>query len=147
MVNLLRTIRLVQSICKCKFPSVEKPLRREDLPPPKISPSKRAFEKYRPRGLFSEFYGIGWHIRQHSTDVLADISTEICQLTYQPIYQSMHWLIYRLICRPIYGLRGAQITQDPKREGYTQSNVRTITNKRYHRKVLLISYHLSDQNI
>ncbi|CAH3181964.1 unnamed protein product, partial [Porites evermanni] len=24
--------------------------------PPKISPSKRAFEKYKPRGLFSEFY-------------------------------------------------------------------------------------------
>ena len=23
-----------------------------------ISPSKRAFEKYKPRGLFSEFYGI-----------------------------------------------------------------------------------------
>ena len=23
--------------------------------PPKISPSKRAFEKYKPRGLFSEF--------------------------------------------------------------------------------------------
>ena len=27
-------------------------------PPPKISPSKRVFEKYKPRGLFSEFYGI-----------------------------------------------------------------------------------------
>ena len=27
------------------------------LAPPKISPSKRAFEKYKPRGLFSEFYG------------------------------------------------------------------------------------------
>ena len=26
--------------------------------PPKISPSKRAFEEYKPRGLFSEFYGI-----------------------------------------------------------------------------------------
>ena len=26
--------------------------------PPKISLSKRAFEKYKPRGLFSEFYGI-----------------------------------------------------------------------------------------
>ena len=25
--------------------------------PPKISPSKTAFEKYKPRGLFSEFYG------------------------------------------------------------------------------------------
>ena len=25
--------------------------------PPKISPSKRAFEKYKPGGLFSEFYG------------------------------------------------------------------------------------------
>ena len=26
--------------------------------PPNISPSKRAFEKYKPRGLFSEFYGL-----------------------------------------------------------------------------------------
>ena len=25
---------------------------------PKVSSSKRAFEKYKPRGLFSEFYGI-----------------------------------------------------------------------------------------
>ena len=34
---------------------VDKPLRIQA--PPKISPSKRAFEKYKPRGLFSEFYG------------------------------------------------------------------------------------------
>ena len=27
-------------------------------PPSKISPPKRAFEKYKLRGLFSEFYGI-----------------------------------------------------------------------------------------
>ena len=27
------------------------------LAPPKISPSKRAFEKYKPQGLFSKFYG------------------------------------------------------------------------------------------
>ena len=26
--------------------------------PPNVSPSKRAFEKYKPRGLFSEFYGV-----------------------------------------------------------------------------------------
>ena len=26
--------------------------------PSPISPSKRAFEKYKPRGLYSEFYGI-----------------------------------------------------------------------------------------
>ena len=26
--------------------------------PPKISPSKKAFEKYKPQGLFSEFYSI-----------------------------------------------------------------------------------------
>ena len=26
--------------------------------PPNISPSKRTFEKYRPQGLFSEFYGM-----------------------------------------------------------------------------------------
>ena len=59
MVNLLQTIRLAQSILKRKFPSVDKPLRIQALP--KISPSKRAFEKYNPRGLFLEFYGItGW---------------------------------------------------------------------------------------
>ena len=39
-----------------KFPSIDKPL--QILAPPKISPSKRAFEKYKPQGLFSEFYGI-----------------------------------------------------------------------------------------
>ena len=38
-----------------QFPSVYKPLRIKA--PPKISPSKRAFEKYKPQGLFSEFYG------------------------------------------------------------------------------------------
>ena len=55
MVNLRPTIRLALSSLKRKFPSVDKPLRI--LAPPKISPSKRAFEKYKPRGLFSEFYG------------------------------------------------------------------------------------------
>ena len=41
---------------KRKFPSVDKPLQIHA--PPKISPSKRAFEKYKPRVLFSdsEFY-------------------------------------------------------------------------------------------
>ena len=53
MINLLSTIGLAQSILKRKFPSVDKA-----RAPPKISPSKRAFEKYKPRGLFSEFYGI-----------------------------------------------------------------------------------------
>ena len=48
-----------------KFPSVDKPLRIYISSPPKkkyikikISLSKRAFEKYKPQGLFSEFYGI-----------------------------------------------------------------------------------------
>ena len=48
--------KLAQSISKRKVPFVHKPLRIQA--PPKISPSKRAFEKYKPRGLFSEFYGI-----------------------------------------------------------------------------------------
>ena len=57
MVNLIPTIiRLAQLVFKRKFPSVDKPLRI--LAPPKISLSKRAFEKYKTRGLFSEFYGI-----------------------------------------------------------------------------------------
>ena len=55
MVNLRPTIRLALSSLKRKFPSVDKPLRI--LAPPKISPSKRAFEKCKPRGLFSGFYG------------------------------------------------------------------------------------------
>ena len=54
-INLRPTIRLAQSILS-KFPSVDKPLRIQARP--KISPSKRVFEKCKPRGLFSEFYGI-----------------------------------------------------------------------------------------
>ena len=50
-VNLLPTIRLAQSMMRRKFPSVDKP-------PTKINPWKRAFEKYKSLGLFSEFYGI-----------------------------------------------------------------------------------------
>ena len=45
---------LEQSILKCKFPSVDKPLRIKA--PPKISPSKRAFEKIYAQGLFSELF-------------------------------------------------------------------------------------------
>ena len=56
MVDLFPAIRLAQSILKRKFPSVDKPLRIKA--PPKISPSKRAFEKYKSRDLFLEFYGI-----------------------------------------------------------------------------------------
>ena len=37
------------------FPPIISP--SECKPLPKISPSKRSFEKYKPRGLFSEFYG------------------------------------------------------------------------------------------
>ena len=48
--------KLAQLILKRKSPSVHKPLQIEA--PPKISPSKRAFEKSKPRGLFSEFYGM-----------------------------------------------------------------------------------------
>ena len=38
-----------------QFPFVDKP--PLNITPPKISPSKRAFENYKPLGLFSEFYG------------------------------------------------------------------------------------------
>ena len=55
-VNLLPTVRLAQSIWKREFPSEDKPLRIQA--PPKISPLKRGFENCKPRGLFSEFYGI-----------------------------------------------------------------------------------------
>ena len=50
MVNFLPTVRLAQSISKHKFPCIDKPLQII------IRPSKRAFEKYKPQGLFSEFY-------------------------------------------------------------------------------------------
>ena len=53
-------MRLTQSILKRKFPSVDKPLRINA--PPKISPSKRASEKYKPWGLFSEFYGMFYQL-------------------------------------------------------------------------------------
>ena len=42
----------VQQSKNGKFPSQYK------LAQSYISPSKRAFEKYKPRGLFSEFYGM-----------------------------------------------------------------------------------------
>ena len=49
MCGASSTIRLAQSILRRKFPSVDKPLRISA--PPKISPSKTAFEKYNPRDL------------------------------------------------------------------------------------------------
>ena len=49
-------MRLTQSILKRKFPSVDKPLRIKAHPA--IRSSKRAFETFKPRGLFSEFYGM-----------------------------------------------------------------------------------------
>ena len=55
-VNFFPRTRLTQSILKRKFPSVHKPLRISA--PPKINPFKKGFEKYKPRGLFSEFNGI-----------------------------------------------------------------------------------------
>ena len=48
-------------VLKRKFAPVDKPLRT--LAPPKINPSKKAFEKYKPGGLFSEFYGIRFRLR------------------------------------------------------------------------------------
>ena len=45
--------KLAQSILKRKFPSVDKPLRIKA--PPKISHSKRAFEKYKPGAYFWNF--------------------------------------------------------------------------------------------
>ena len=53
-VNFLPRRGLGQSILKRKFPSLHKPR-------PNISPSKRAFEKHKSWGLFSEFYGIRPH--------------------------------------------------------------------------------------
>ena len=68
-VNFLPGIRLAQSILKQKFPSIHKPLRIQA--PPKTSPSKRAFEKYKLRGLFSEFYGI-WTVPNADFRLTAD---------------------------------------------------------------------------
>ena len=64
MVNVRPTIRLAQSILKHKFPS--------NISPSEYKPLKRAFnEKYKPRSLFSEFYGIL-------------IKLELEKMTYQP---------------------------------------------------------------
>ena len=41
--------KLAQTILKHKFPSVHKPLQ--------YKPHEIGFEKYKPHGLFSEFYG------------------------------------------------------------------------------------------
>ena len=61
-------MRLSQSVSKCKFPSVDKSLRIKV--PLKISPSKRALEKYKPWGLFSEFYG-NWNRKSVSKQAIA----------------------------------------------------------------------------
>ena len=61
-------MRLTQSVLKRQFPSVDKSLRIKV--PPKISPSKRAFEKYKPWGLFSEFYG-NWNRKSASKQAMA----------------------------------------------------------------------------
>ena len=75
MVNLLLPIRLAQSILKRKFRSADRPLRIEA--PPKISPAKRAFEKYKSRGLFSEFYGsLFGQNYEHSKYSLANVVLE-----------------------------------------------------------------------
>ena len=54
------------SILKRKLPSIDKPLRIQA--PPKVSHSKRAFEKYKPRGLFSDFYGRLEKLGKEETD-------------------------------------------------------------------------------
>ena len=91
MVNFLPTIRLTQSILKRKF--VDKPL-------------KRAFEKYKPRGLFSEFYGIlmnhftklwlllqaftplNWTSLLYSDDTFYQYITSLCKPDYHQVYRS-----------------------------------------------------------
>ena len=50
MVNFLPPIRLAQYF--------ETQISLHRYAPPNISPSVRAFEKYKPRGLFLEFYGM-----------------------------------------------------------------------------------------
>ena len=50
---------LAKLIVRCKFPSKYKPSQFWNTNfPPHINPSKRAFEKYKSRGLFSEFYSM-----------------------------------------------------------------------------------------
>ena len=45
------------SNCKVSLIDFETQISLRTKAPPKISPSKKAFEKYKPQGLFSEFYG------------------------------------------------------------------------------------------
>ena len=88
--------KLAQSIVKRKFPSVDKPLRI--WAPPKISPSRRTFEKYKPRGLYSEFYGI--------------------------IGNQLSWISHiKLICRSF----GQKVKQDSLRSIYFTSIIPAVT--------------------
>ena len=48
-----------------------------------VIPSKKAFEKYKPRGLFSEFYGI------HVTN-LEMHTTRIFEVKIPVVYSEMH---------------------------------------------------------
>ena len=62
MVNFLPSSSWPNRFWNANFPPVHKPPPNISPPPPppqkKISPSKRVFEKYKSRGLFSEFYGM-----------------------------------------------------------------------------------------
>ena len=71
--------------------------------PKKISPSKSVFEKYKPRALFSEFYGILFFqsafqfcflptkpclFRPTSFHTVENPNLSVCRLNSSPIYQS-----------------------------------------------------------
>ena len=55
-------------------------------PPRKTKPLKKAFEKYKPRGLFSEFYGI-WHgeVVPHFKDGYHEIPNDNRTISLLPV--------------------------------------------------------------
>ena len=69
--------KLTQSIFRCRFPPKYKPswFCSANFPPyfspSKVSPSKRAFEKYKLRGLLSEFHGHISHINLHISHIIS----------------------------------------------------------------------------
>ena len=58
--------------------------------PPKISPSKRAFEKYKPRGLFTEFYGTDVLFKEHEILKFSDIYFQIIFMILFTLASQIH---------------------------------------------------------
>ena len=94
--------------------------------PPHISPSKRAFEKYKPRGLFSEFYG---------THLTVGIVMKLLVLAHLlTVFMCRSVVLYinytHLIC--LYRLRQRFNPCDLRRDGKKEPHKRTCKGSAYH---------------